>query len=152
MGDQAFISLANFLTLLVLARELPVNAFGQFVLVNTGLQIVLSFQGPLITQPHNVLAFRHGKENYRRYSSTCLYAQAGLCAFTLLASLSIGALISAWDSSTGMLVLVMAFAATAWQAQEFFRRVMYTEERPPGAFLNDVVSYGGQVLVIGGLL
>jgi O-antigen/teichoic acid export membrane protein len=152
MADQAFISLANFLTLLILARELPVNAFGQFVLVNTGLQIVLSFQGPLITQPHNVLAFRHGADNYRTYTSTCLCAQAALSVTTLVVFLSIGALISMWESGTGELVLVMACAATAWQAQEFFRRVMYTEERPPGAFLNDVVSYGGQVLIIGGLL
>jgi O-antigen/teichoic acid export membrane protein len=148
MADQAFISLANFITMLVLARELPINSFGQFVLVNTGLQIVLSFQGPLITQPHNVLAFRHGDENYRTYTSTCLFAQAGLAILTLVVFVMIAAIIGIFDRSSGTLLLFMAFAAMAWQGQEFFRRIMYTEERPSGAFLNDTLSYGGQVLLV----
>ena len=148
MADQALISLATFVTTLLLARELSINSFGQFVLINTGLQIVLSFQGPLITQPHNVLAFRHGDGNYRTYTSTCLFAQAALALLTLVVLSMIGAIIAAWDRSSGTLILFMAFAAMAWQGQEFFRRVMYTEERPAGAFVNDVASYGGQVLLI----
>ena len=152
MADQALISLANFITMLVLARELSINSFGQFVLINTGLQIVLSFQGPLITQPHNVLAFRHGDENYRTYTSTCLFAQAGLALLTLVVFGLIAAIIGTWDRSTGTLVLFMAFAAMAWQGQEFFRRIMYTEERPARAFVNDLASYGGQVLFIGVML
>jgi len=152
MADQALISLATFVTMLVLARELSINSFGQFVLINTGLQIVLSFQGPLITQPHNVLAFRHGDENYRAYTSTCLFAQAGLALLTLAVFAMVAAVIAMWDKSSATLVLLMAFAAMAWQGQEFFRRIMYTEERPVGAFVNDVASYGGQILLIGVML
>jgi O-antigen/teichoic acid export membrane protein len=152
MADQALISLANFVTMLVLARELSINSFGQFVLIYTGLQIVLSFQGPLITQPHNVLAFRHGEENYRTYTSTCLFMQVALASLTLVIFAIVAAIIGAWDRSSGTLLLYMAFAAVAWQGQEFFRRIMYTEERPAGAFLNDFASYGGQALLIGVML
>ena len=35
----------------------------------------------------------------------------------------------------------------AWQLQEFIRRVLYTEGRLGAAFLNDIISYGGQILV-----
>ena len=37
----------------------------------------------------------------------------------------------------------------AWQLQEFIRRVLYTEGRMAGAFVNDLVSYGGQTVITG---
>jgi thymidylate kinase len=38
-----------------------------------------------------------------------------------------------------------------WQLQEFVRRVMYTEHRFGAAFLNDIISYGGQTVAIAAL-
>jgi O-antigen/teichoic acid export membrane protein len=37
----------------------------------------------------------------------------------------------------------------AWQAQEFLRRVLYTEGRFAEVFANDLISYAGQVAVVG---
>jgi len=46
------------------------------------------------------------------------------------------------------LLLVLAPSVVAWQAQEFMRRVLYTERRFAAAFANDVISYGGQGVAI----
>ncbi|MGN6507611.1 MAG: hypothetical protein ACTHM6_18800, partial [Tepidisphaeraceae bacterium] len=46
------------------------------------------------------------------------------------------------------LLLALVPAIVSWQAQEFIRRVLYTESRYGGAFINDCISYGGQTLLI----
>jgi O-antigen/teichoic acid export membrane protein len=46
------------------------------------------------------------------------------------------------------LLLLAAPASLAWQYQEYFRRVLYTEERYRALVFNDVVSYGGQLMVV----
>jgi O-antigen/teichoic acid export membrane protein len=42
----------------------------------------------------------------------------------------------------------VAPAIVAWQLQEFIRRVLYTECRFAAAFWNDVISYGGQTILV----
>jgi O-antigen/teichoic acid export membrane protein len=133
---------------LILARELSKSSFGEFILVYTGLQIILSFQGAIVTQPHNVLAVHYENDEYKTYTSTALYEQVVLCVVTFLICSAVAAGLSFWTSSAARLVLLLAVAAPVWQAQEFSRRVMYTEVRPRGAILNDLASYGGQAVVI----
>ena len=48
----------------------------------------------------------------------------------------------------GPMLMAIVPSIVAWQLQEFVRRVMYTEGRFAAAFWNDVVSYGGQLLVV----
>ena len=148
MADQGLISVANFLLILLLARELSRNAFGEFVLVWTGLQLFLSFQGALITQPHNVLGVRHEGEDYRAYTSTCLAFQAVFAGVSALAFCALAAVALLWTESASRLLLLLAITAPAWQAQEFFRRVMYTERRPKSAFINDLLGFGGQGIAL----
>ncbi len=50
--------------------------------------------------------------------------------------------------SIAPLLLALAPAVIAWQLQEFVRRVLYTEGRLNAAFINDVLSYGGQASVV----
>jgi O-antigen/teichoic acid export membrane protein len=68
----------------------------------------------------------------------------------LLALLAVGASLAArvagWDFARQL--LAMAPAIMAWQTQEYLRRVFYTEGRVRQAFLNDLISYGGQIVVI----
>jgi O-antigen/teichoic acid export membrane protein len=51
-----------------------------------------------------------------------------------------------WAVAPQLVALVACIAA--WQLQEFCRRVLYTETRMRGAFCNDVISYGGQTLLV----
>jgi O-antigen/teichoic acid export membrane protein len=54
-----------------------------------------------------------------------------------------------WSGFPMLVALVPAIVF--WQLQEFLRRVLYTEGRYTAAFVNDVVSYGGQTLVLGAM-
>ena len=46
------------------------------------------------------------------------------------------------------LLIALVPAMVAWALQEFFRRILYTEGRMGAAFINDVLSYGGQAVWI----
>lgn len=148
LSDQALISATNFLTIVLLARSLSHDAFGYFTLAYTALQFAGSLQAALITQPHNVLgATRHG-EDYIRYTTSTAFSQL-LATLVIMVGVAVaGALIqiSGWEIAP--LLFALAPAIGAWQLQEFIRRVLYTEGRLAAAFLNDLLSYGGQTAVI----
>lgn len=144
ISDQAIVSMTNFVTMVLLARELSADAYGAFVLVYGVLMFVNNMQVGLFTQPHNVLgAIRQG-DAYARYTSTTFASQLAfvvvLAELILIAALSANLL--SW--SVAPLLFALVPAAVAWQVQEFARRVYYTEGQVKEAFFNDLVSYGGQ--------
>ncbi|MEA2582810.1 MAG: hypothetical protein QOF33_895 [Thermomicrobiales bacterium] len=146
--DQSVISVANFVTFLLLARELSVANFGLFNLVYAGLLFSYSMQSSLITQPHNVIGVAHQDDEYITYTTTCAFGQVFLSAGA--ASLVfVGALIAQaveWDGNS--LLWALGPAIFAWQLQEFGRRVLYTEGRLGAALANDIISYCGQTVVV----
>ena len=148
LTDQALISATNFVTMVLVARALGPTSFGAFALVYTALLFATELQGALVTQPHNVLGPRLAGSRYSRYTRSTAVSQLLLTAS--LASLALVAGLAArgvgW--STAPLLLALAPAIVAWLSQEFVRRVLYTEGRIPAVLLNDVVSYGGQVVVM----
>jgi O-antigen/teichoic acid export membrane protein len=142
------ISAANFVTMVLLARGLTQDDFGGFTLVYSVLLFANSLQSGLVTQPHNILGATRCGEDYIRYTTSTAVSQLVLAAIVALLSLVSWAiaLLSGWDAAP--LLLAMAPAMTAWQLQEFVRRVLYTEGRLAAAFMNDLVSYGGLALAI----
>jgi O-antigen/teichoic acid export membrane protein len=149
VGDQALMSASNFATMVLVAHGVVDPAeFGRFILVYTALLFANILQVALITQPHNVLgATRHG-EDYRTYTTSTLLAQLFLIGIeTLPAGI---ALMLAWHGHWAVLGLLVTLipSIASWQLQEFVRRVLYTEGRHFDVFLNDLISYGGQTLVI----
>jgi O-antigen/teichoic acid export membrane protein len=134
----------NFSTTIVLVRSLGPAGFGSFSLAYVFLLLANSLQGALITQPHNVLAAPLEGDAYRDYTTSMAGAQAALAAvFSLPVLLAAGVAHIAGSSHTGLL-LAMAFALPGWQLQEFARRALYTKSRVRAAFINDLISYGGQ--------
>ncbi|HEX2971130.1 MAG TPA: hypothetical protein VHP11_02285, partial [Tepidisphaeraceae bacterium] len=148
VADQMVISATNFVTIILLARGFSQASLGSFTLVYSGLLFVNSLQGGLITQPHNILGATRQGEDYASYTSSTALSQLLLAVFGAGASLMgwvIAGLIG-WEGTP--LLLGLAPAIIAWQLQEFGRRVLYTEGRLRGAFVNDLLSYGGQTLAI----
>jgi O-antigen/teichoic acid export membrane protein len=146
--DQALLSAANFLTIVILARELTPPDFGAFVLAYTGLVLLNGLQTALVTQPHNVLGHGRTFAEYPAYTSSTAAGQAlftapfaALALFAAFATQALGA-----DVAPILFALVPALIA--WQAQEFVRRVLYTEGRLRSVAVTDVLSYGGQVAVL----
>jgi O-antigen/teichoic acid export membrane protein len=148
IADQALMSAVNFGTMIVLARELVPAEFGAFVLAYTALLFVNGLQTALITQPHNVLGqSRQGRE-YVTYTSSTAAGQLVFSGATVVAVLVAAAATALVHESAALLLVAVAPAAVAWQAQEFARRVLYTEGRIAAAFLADAVSYGGQLALL----
>ncbi|MGI8856227.1 MAG: oligosaccharide flippase family protein [Thermomicrobiales bacterium] len=148
LGDQAFISATNFVTTVVLARALGPASYGAFALVYAAIFFASALQSALVTRPHNVIGATYSGADYRRYSSATAMSQIWLIGVLALI-VSIAALLAhgaTW--SIAPLLLPLLPAIIAWQLQEFFRRVLYTEGRLKLAFLNDVVSYGAQAIGI----
>jgi O-antigen/teichoic acid export membrane protein len=148
VADQGLISLASFVTMVLLARGLSPEAFGSFTLVYGALLFAGSIQSALITQPHAVLAANRTGQEYRRFTGLLVIGQvvlalvgAGLVALVGLAAEIVA---PAWAG----LLLALVPSVVAVQLQELGRRVLYTEGRLGAAFASDLCSYGGLVLVV----
>jgi O-antigen/teichoic acid export membrane protein len=146
--DQALISITSFVTLVMLARNLSQSAFGGFSLVYFALLFFNGLQTALVTQAHNVLGTTRKGSEYRRYSTSTALGQLLLTSVVCVLVLLTALITHAAGSSLATLVVALAPALAMWHAQEFFRRVLYTEARYLAALANDVVSYGGQVLLL----
>lgn len=148
LGDQVLISAVNFLTMVLLARGLGPTGFGVYVLVFTALQFANGMQNALIIQPHNVLAATRRGHDYTSFTLTSALAQVVFAAAAAALAFA-AAMIARWQQwSFAPLLLALSPAAAAWQLQEFVRRVMYTELRLRAAFVNNLISYGGQAVAL----
>ena len=150
LADQALISGCNFLTVLLVARALPQAAFGLYTVAYTSLYISNTLQSALIAEPHAVLSASRRGRAYIDYTTSTGAMQ--LAMVVLLAAIAlVTALVVGSGTDLGPLILALGLAAIGWQLQEFCRRVMYVEDRIGSAFFNDLISYGGQLIIVAGL-
>jgi O-antigen/teichoic acid export membrane protein len=147
--DQSLISGTNFVVFLVAARALGPSGFGVFSLLLTAMGIFAIFQSSLITLPHNVLgAIRKGVD-YRRYTGTALTLQLALAILTCVAYLLASGVSVRLYSELVVVLVAMAFSAAAFQLQGFIRGVLYTEFRIAAAMVNDMLTYGLRLVLVG---
>src|SRR5687768_15166203 len=153
LSDQVLISAANFVTQVLAARALHdrPGEFGTFAVISGVLLWCNIFQSTLITQAHNVLGATRTGRDYRRYTSSTGVGQLILLGaqIVLAGPLALFAYFAGWTSA-GMLIALVP-TIIAWQAMEFVRRVLYTEGRYSAAFVNDLLSYGGSIVLVAGL-
>jgi O-antigen/teichoic acid export membrane protein len=155
LADQAVVSGSNFVTGILLARFLGPQSFGVYVLLQTALIYVNSFQGALIFQPMMSAAPQMAERERSRYLQ-------GVFALQLILSLALAGV--AWvvgtsahwiwggeptSSLTPTVVLALSCALLAFQLQEWLRRYYFVLEMPRAAFIIDLLNYGGQVVVLG---
>src|SRR3972149_5410783 len=148
LSDQALISVANFLTMVLLARGLSPTGLGSFVIVYTGLLFAATLQSAMITRPHNVLGAALEGNEYVRYPTATAVSQAAFATAAASVALVAATAVCLMGWSFWPLMLALAPALAAWQMQEFFRQVMYTRCSVSQAFVNDLISYGGQVAAL----
>jgi len=148
VADQVLISATNFITMILIARELSPAAFGAFTLGYSALLFANSVQSSLITQPLSVLSATNSGQDSAGFVTTTATSQ--ICLAIGLAIIAWGAAAIAYAAGGGVADLLLALgpAILAWQSQEFVRRLLYVQERLGAAFLNDVISYGGQAIVV----
>jgi O-antigen/teichoic acid export membrane protein len=148
LADQALISATSLVTMVLLARSLRPAEFGTFTLAYTGLLLANSMQTAFVTSPHNVIGSTKESDRYVVFTSTIAAAQLASAGCVALAVLVVGIVIGFFGIGSAALFAALAAALFCWQLQEFLRRVLYTEGKISGAFINDLYSYAGQSLAI----
>jgi O-antigen/teichoic acid export membrane protein len=146
LTDQGIVSLCNFLTIFILARLLPTEVFGLFILVYTALLLLTSLQHAAITQAHNVLGARLEGAAYQEFNSVIVTLQL-LFAIIILCLLFIIAFIARQFQLESLVtgILGLGIVLFPWLIRDLIRKVLYTQLRVKASLLNDAVSYGLQL-------
>lgn len=155
IADQAVVSGGNFVNGILLARFLGPESFGIYVLLQTALIYVNSFQGALIFQPMMSAAPQLGESERTHYLRGVFALQLMLSLVLAAVAWSVGTSahlltgVSATSQLTPEVVLSLSAALLAFQLQDWLRRYYFVLEMVRSAFVNDVLNYGLQVSVLG---
>ena len=150
LADQAIISGVNFLTGLLIARFLGIEAFGVFTLVWMAVLFVNSIQMAMISAPMMTIGPKQSDDERPSYYGAVVMQQAIFSTVTSLL-LWVGVAYSdlinpQWNVTH--LALPLAMALFFFQNQDFLRRFFFTEKRPILALMSDVISYLGRTIVL----
>lgn len=150
LADQAMVSGVNFLTGILLARYLGLHEFGVFTLAWMSVLFVNSLQYALIISPMVSIGSKQSEEQAPLYFSAVAVQQVAvsLLSFALIFAcvLVFGMFFPQWDVQH--LALPLAASAFTFQSQDFIRLYFFTRNRPAAAFVNDGISYGGQIALL----
>ncbi len=146
--DQALSSACNFLTTILLARALGLEAFGVYTMVWLALYLAMSLQLGLIVSPMMSIGTKeHGAEAEAYYTVVFLH-QAGYVVVATAAIFAALILAAGADSGLAGAALPGAMAAASYLTQDFLRRYLFARRRPAGILLIDAIN---QLLKIGAL-
>lgn len=152
LADQALVSSMNFLTAAMLARMLGIIPYGIFAVYYVILLYLNSIQLALISAPMMTLAPQiHGYDCQRDY----LRGMAGLQYLFALAS----GMLALFGAALGTrylkpnwfhagLAFPFALTVVCFQCQDWLRRFYYLHDKGKAVFINDLISYGGQIIVL----
>jgi O-antigen/teichoic acid export membrane protein len=147
VADQALISVAGFVSTILLARSLTPDEFGAYTLVLAAVLLSNAIQTGLVASPHNIIGATLQGKTYVRFTSTTFAVQgmlSGAAAAIGLAGAAGAALVA--PNVAGPILAAGVLLATS-SLHNYARRVLYTETRPRSALTTDVLAYGGQIVV-----
>lgn len=150
LADQAMVSGTNFLTGILFARYLGLDEYGRFTLVWMAVLFCNSFQQAGIIAPMMTLGPKQTAEDEPVYYGSVVAQQiawALLCFFLICGGAWIcGAVVPQWGVRE--LGIPLAVTVFAWQLQDFLRRYFFVRGQGKLAFLNDTISYLGQLSLL----
>lgn len=143
LADQGVISLGNFLTGLLLARELSTTEFGKYVVLLGIILFLNSVQNSLVSYPLSL------RGSVSTESELKYLTGASICLTICFAIPMIVALyVASWFLDDPFLLLSMGAALLCWQVQLSTRTAFVSQLRHREALWGDAISYGGQALLI----
>jgi O-antigen/teichoic acid export membrane protein len=151
LADQVMVSGLNFLTGVLLGRFLGVEGYGQFVLLYTVLLYVNIFQFALIIAPMMSIAPQASSDVERtNYFKGIITLQLLLSFLLSLIVVVLGSGTEKWFPAWNLKnnVLPLAFSILFFQLQDWLRRYYFILGKGKAVFINDVVSYGGQITLL----
>lgn len=144
------VSGVNFLTGILLARHLGLDEYGRFTLAWMAVLFFNSIQQAGIIAPMMSLGPKQNGADETDYYSAIVVQQivwSVLGFFLLWAGVWLsGFIVPQWGVQD--LGLPLASALFAWQLQDFLRRYFFARKKSKLAFLNDVISYLGQLALL----
>ena len=148
--DQTMVSGVNFLTGILLARYLGIEEFGRFTLVWMSVLFVNSIQYAMISSPMMSIGPKQLEVDTPAYYGAIIVQQIVFSCVIFVVFFSgvhwSGVVFPEWEVEG--LALPLAFAALAFQFQDFLRRYFFTRSRAAVAFANDAIRYLGQIAVL----
>jgi O-antigen/teichoic acid export membrane protein len=150
LADQAVVSATNFLTNVVIARALGVTQYGVFALSWLALLFVNSIQNALIVAPMMSIGSKTEDENRPHYFGAVVIQELCFAIFSVAGiNLAIRAVaIYFHQPGLNQLAWPLSITVLTYLIQDFFRRYLFATKQRRRAFLNDVVSYVPQLLII----
>jgi len=149
LADQAMVSGVNFLTGILLARYLGLAEYGRFTLVWMAVLFFNSLQQAAILSPMMSIGPKRDKNQEARYYGAVFLQQViwtgASAAFMFAGARGCRILRPDWDVQG--LAFPLVAALVAYQFQDFLRRYFFVRNRASVAFLNDCISYLGQLLL-----
>jgi O-antigen/teichoic acid export membrane protein len=150
LADQCLVSGATFLSTILLARFLGVEAFGRLALVLTVVLVVNSLQNAAVMQPMMSIGAKCSETEAPAYYGAVVLQQLLVSAISFIA-LAIGVEATAIvlpDWSILGLAIPLGAAVFAGQTQDFFRRYLFARRRPVAALMNDGIRYSSQIFLL----
>lgn len=151
--DQAVVSGSNFLTMVILARVLGPTDFGCFAMAWMILLLLNILQSGLILFPMLSIGPKQTSTEVPVYYGAACLQQAlftGLC-FLMVWAITLGVSHAFPQWPLYGLELPLALASSAFQCQDFVRRLFFAQNRVASALHCDLISYVGQLALLLGL-
>lgn len=144
------VSAVNFLTGILLARFLGLEEYGRFTLAWMVVLLFNSFQHSSIIAPMMSIGPKQEEQIKSAYYCTVFIHQL-ICSACCAILLWIGVFLSGfikpyWHIQD--LAFPLATTLFTWQLQDFIRRYFFVLGKSALAFMNDSVSYLGQIIVL----
>jgi O-antigen/teichoic acid export membrane protein len=142
-ADQGAVSLGNFLTQIVLARNLTMHDYGIFGLLFGVMYLLNNCHSPLVAYP---LSVRGAVED--------IFGLRRLCTVSLILTAALmvpGVIVLAGATSVLKVLPLLPYAllgSVLWQTQETMRRGLMAWLRHREALWGDALSYLGQAFVL----
>lgn len=151
LADQALVSGVNFLTGIMLARFLGPEKFGLYTLAWMVVLFFYNLQFVLIISPMTTIGPQHTATKVSAYYSSVLLQQVIFACITSVLIFVGGYFLgisSSQMTKISHLSIHLAVAAFFFQFQMFLRFYFFSREQPIVAFIIDLVSYLGQVILL----
>ncbi len=150
LADQAMVSVANFLSGILVARLVGLREFGVFSLAWASVLFVNGIQSALITAPMvSVGPILETQIGPCYYAAVLLQQTAFSCATSLLVEAGVVLSSHFWPAwGIRPLALPLAVSVFAYQMQDFMRRYFFATRREKMGLLNDAVSFLPQLLIL----
>ncbi|WP_088888911.1 oligosaccharide flippase family protein [Leptolyngbya ohadii] len=149
LADQIVVSALNFITGILLARFLGIEAYGSFVLSYSALLYANTLQQALIIAPMLSIAPQLSGFDQSKYLRGMLSSQIALstvlCTLIFIAANTVSYFVHSESFSSS---LPLSLSILFFQLQDWLRRYYFVTRKSADAFINDLTSYGGQVLVL----